>query len=60
MQPRVAVFPRPFERGDEAAILGDVVGVDADAFVELCQDLALLIFDDGAVACGVPRRRRWR
>ena len=52
MQAFVAMLERPLEGGDQSTVFGHVVGVDADTFVELGEDVAILIFDDGAVARG--------
>ena len=49
-----AVALRPLERGDEAAVLGDVVRRDADRFSELLDERAVRPLDAHAVA-GRPR-----
>src|SRR5688572_17830772 len=47
----MTVGSRPFERGEQAAIFRDVVGVDADAFVELGDHVAVFVLDADAEAC---------
>ena len=42
----------PFERREQAAIFGNVVGGVADALVDLRQDISLIVHDVDAVARG--------
>ena len=50
VQRAVPVRARPFERGEQAAILGDVVGRDADRLAELLDERAVGLLDADAVA----------
>ena len=69
----MTVGPRPLERRQQAAILGDVIGRDADRFAELLDQRAVFVLDADAKSggSGIPRappsiyatiieRRGWR
>ena len=48
----VAVLRRPAQRGEQAVVLGDVVGGDAEAAVQFVEDGAVGILDEDTVAGG--------